>query len=60
MKQNTVDHAEDGGIGSDADAECQDSDGGEAGRFAQRAEGQADVVEEGGPLAGAWLVASGW
>ena len=45
LEHHTVHNAEDRGVGADAEGEGQDGDGGEAGRFAQHAEGEATIRE---------------
>jgi hypothetical protein len=46
MKENIFNDAEDGGVGADAESEGEYSDGGEAGGFAQHAEGVANILNE--------------
>ena len=46
-QEHGVDHAEDGGIGADAEGQRQDRDGGEAGRLAEQAEPVAEVLRPG-------------
>src|SRR5207237_835119 len=41
-----IDEAEDGGVGADAESKSEDRDGGEAGRFAQHAKGEAQILKE--------------
>src|SRR5207244_4944123 len=45
-EQNSVHQAEDGSVGTDAEGECKDGDGTEAGRLAQCAGGIAQVAGE--------------
>jgi hypothetical protein len=46
MEEQGIDHAEDGDIGADSESEDEDGNEGEAGIFAQRAGGVAEVAEE--------------
>ena len=56
LKQQRVRDAEDGGGDADADGECQDGDGGEAGGLDERMEGVAEVLEHGlSVFESAWL-----
>src|SRR6202042_829333 len=45
-KKDGVYDAEDRGVRADAQGECQDGDGGEGGRFEEKAEGVTEVLEE--------------
>ena len=44
-KQDGINQAKDGGVGADAECESEDRDRGEAGRFAEHAEGEAAIGE---------------
>jgi hypothetical protein len=44
-QKDGVDETEDGGVGADAECESEHGDGGEARRFAQHAEGVANVLK---------------
>ncbi len=45
-KHHRVDEREDGGIGADAERDRDDDDGGEDGRFANAAQGEAQILRE--------------
>jgi hypothetical protein len=45
-KENCINQAEDGGVGADAEGEREDGGGSKARRFAQHAEGEAEVLEK--------------
>ena len=45
-QEHAVNHAEDGGIGADAQRDGENNDGGEAGTFGERARAVAQVAEE--------------
>src|SRR5439155_24578768 len=47
LEQHGVDRAEDGGIGADAEREREHGDEREGGAFGERADGEAEVLEEG-------------
>ena len=46
FQQNSVNDAEDGGVGADAESKREDSQGSEARRLAQHAEGEAEILEQ--------------
>jgi hypothetical protein len=43
-EQDGIDDGEDGGVSANAESESQDGDGGEAGIFAERAEGETKIL----------------
>src|SRR5215470_8007787 len=45
-KESRVNQAKDGGVGADAEGEGKHGDGGEAGRFAEHAEGEAQILQK--------------
>jgi hypothetical protein len=47
LEENLAHDGEDGGVGADAECQGKDRDGGEGGRFAEEAKGEAGVLEEG-------------
>ena len=47
LQEHGVNDAENGGVGADAESECEDGNDGEAGRLAEHANGEAEVLPAG-------------